>query len=157
MKRNRLINGLGGALMGLVLIGSAARADVYIPKEVAKQATPSLESAEDVIASMPVLSKIPKSFIIGDGFRFKLSGQELRIDHMGYNSKAPVSKRKCMVGLSIASPVAFFGSRMDIPLLFANSINSRWSANTPGDYILRFSKDASVESPTFGLSISAQF
>jgi hypothetical protein len=157
MKINRLINGVGGALMGLVLMGSAAQADVYIPRDVAKAATPSIQSADDVIAKMPLFSRIPKSFIVGVGFRFKLSGQELRIDHMGLNSRAPISKRTCMVGFSFSSPVAFFGSRMEIPLLFAEHIQSHWSANTPGDYVVRFSKDATVQTPTFGLAVSAQF
>jgi hypothetical protein len=157
MKTNQLIGCVGGALLGLVLIGSGACADVYIPKDSKAKATPSLKSAEDAISSLPIISKIPKSFIVGDGFRFKLSGQELRIDHMGLNSKAPVSKRTCLIGFSFASPVAFFGSRIELPLFFSEHLKSGWAANTPGDYIVRLSKDASVEAPTFGLTASARF
>ena len=52
------------------------------------------------------MGKIPHSFLVGDGFKFKLSGKELRIDHMADHSRAPVSHRNCMLSLNVASPVA---------------------------------------------------
>jgi len=145
-------------LAGLTALGSSAYADIYVPKGSTQSRVPTVQSADDVIASIPVLSKIPRSFIVGDGFRFKLSGMELRIDHMGTNSKSAGAKRNCMIGFSYATPVAFFGSRIDIPFFHAENLKAdNWGMNTPGDYVLRFSKDASVQHPTLGLMATARF
>lgn len=152
------LSGRGKALLvlaGLALCGSSVRADVYLPKG---RSLPSIQSAEDAVTSIPAISKIPRSFLVGDGFRFKLTLQELRIDHMGSNSKAPASKRVCMIGFSYAAPVAFFGSQVELPLFHADSLKmNRWGMNTLGDYVVHLSKDSIVAHPTLGLQLSARF
>src|SRR5207237_986119 len=130
MKMNRWCLRIALTLAGVSCLGLSARADVYTAGK--SHGVPTIKSAEDAEASIPVLQKIPRSFLIGDGFRFKLTGLELRIDHMGSHSSAPANKRSCMIGLSYASPVAFFGSRIDIPLFHSDSLKSAWGANTPG-------------------------
>jgi hypothetical protein len=146
------------AFLGMVVLSPSARADVYMGSKGQRAQMPTIKSAEDAVEKLPVFSKIPKSFIIGDGLHFKLSGQELQIDHMGTRSRAPYSKRTCMVGISYAAPVAFFGTRVDLPLMHAQSFRmSDWGMNTLGDYVARFSKDAAVQHPTIGLSIRARF
>ena len=145
-------------LAGVGYLCSSAGADVYLPKGNAPSGVPTIKSSEDAVASIPILSRIPRSFIIGDGFRFKLSGLELRIDHMGTHSNAPANKRNCLIGFSYATPVSFFGSRIELPLFHAENLKlSDWGFNTPGDYVVHLSKDASVENPTLGLSATVRF
>jgi hypothetical protein len=134
-----------------------AQADVYTPKNAGHRALPPVQSAEDAVSQIPILAKIPHSFIVGDGFRFKLSGKELRIDHMADHSRAPVARRNCLISLNIASPVAFFGTSMELPIFNTESLISGWSNSSLGDYVMHFSKDATVNSPTFGLKVSARF
>jgi hypothetical protein len=141
---------------GLVCVCPTAQADVYTGRAESRQIAP-IRSAEDVVAELPVIARIPRSFVIGDGFKIKLTQSDLRIDHMATNSRAPVSRRQCMLSFHVASPVAFFGSQMELPILNATSLKSRWNMSSLGDYVLMFSKDAPVESPTFGLRLSARF
>jgi len=154
----KLTRWMGWGVGLAVLVGAclSARADVYLPKDLAHSATHPIQSAEDAVASVPGLSKIPRSFLIGDGFKFKLSGQELRIDHMATHSRAPVSHRNCMISMDLASPVAFFGSSMEIPLFNGPNLSS-WGVSSLGDYVLHFAKDTAVAHPTAGLKISARF
>jgi hypothetical protein len=113
---------------------------------------------EDVLDLIPFLGDIPRTFLIGDGFNMKLSGTSLRIDHMGYRSKATVKNRDCMIGFSYMTPVAgFFTSRVDVPIFYsANLAMNEWAANSLGDYVAYFSKGAS-ENSSFRLAISAKF
>jgi hypothetical protein len=143
---------------GLVVGNTSARADVYLPHGNSQSSVPTIKSADDAVAQVPILKKIPTSFLFGDGFRFKLTGMELRIDHMGTHSAAPVSKRDCMIGLSYEAPVAFFGTRMELPILHAENLKvSDWGFNTPGDYVMHFSKDAAVAHPVISLSATLRF
>jgi len=148
--------GWGMGVTVLAGVGSLAHADVYIPKGRAQSQIAPIKSAEDAVSTVPGLSRIPRSFLIGDGFKFKLSGKELRIDHMATHSNAPISHRNCMISLNVDSPVAFFGSSMEIPLFNAQNLSS-WGVSSLGDYVLHFAKDASVEHPTVGLKVSARF
>ena len=75
----------------------------------------------------------------------KLSGTELVISHRGYDSPVSAPQRNCRIALSWSSPVAFFGSRVDIPFF-----------QPLGDYVIHLSKDA-VQTPTIGLTVSAHF
>jgi hypothetical protein len=137
--------------------GGILHADVYLGKAKYENTTP-IKSAEDAVSAIPFLKKLPTSFFIGDGFKFKLNGDALRIDHMGTRSAAPAHKRNCLISLSYTTPVAFFGSRVEMPLFFSETPRpSRWAANTFGDYVVHLSKDAAVEHPILGLSISAKF
>lgn len=144
-------------LAGLVCVCLPVRADVYTSGNIggSGNAVPPMKTTDDVVASVPVLSKIPHSFIFGDGYKFKLSGKELQIDHVGDHG-TPVSQRTCMISLNYASPVAFFGSSVELPLLHITS-NSNWDTSTLGDYVAHFSKDASVDHPTIGLKLTARF
>src|SRR6185295_12032806 len=105
MKTMRWI-GWGIVMSVLTGFSAAVRADVYIPKGGSTGSIQPIKSAEDAVSTVPGLNKIPRSFLIGDGFKFKLSGTELRIDHMATHSRAPMSHRACMISLNMASPVA---------------------------------------------------
>jgi hypothetical protein len=143
-----------GMLAGWVGI---SHADVYLGTAKYEKTAP-IKSAEDAVSSIPLLKKIPTSFFIGDGFKLKLNGQALRIDHMGTRSVSPAHKRNCLISLSYTTPVAFFGSQIELPLFFSETpVHSKWSANTPGDYVVHLSKDADVDHPILGLQISAKF
>ena len=113
---------------------------------------------EDLISLIPFLGEIPRSFLLGDGYQMKLSGTELRIDHMGLHSRAPQKKRDCMIGISYIRPVAgFFTSRIDLPLLFSPTPDvDQWSMNSLGDYVAYFSKGAEGGN-ILRLAISARF
>jgi len=120
--------------------------------------TSKYQRPEDLLDMIPFLGEIPRTFLVGDGFDIKISGTQLRIDHMGRNSKATAKRRDCMIGLSYVTPVAgFFTSRVDIPLFYSPTPEiEQWSMNHLGDYVAYFSKGAS-ESKSFRLAISAKF
>jgi hypothetical protein len=150
--------GAGMIVMAVLLCASqATRADVYTPSAHGRTEIPTIKSADDAVSSVPVLSRLTRSFLVGDGFKFKLSGTELRVDHMATDSSAPVSQRNCMISLNFNSPVAFFGSSVELPLLHASNVGSNWGTSSFGDYVAHFSKDASVEHPTIGLKVTARF
>jgi hypothetical protein len=143
-------------LAGLVCFCRPAHADVYTSGNLGSgNAVPTMKTTDDVVSSVPVLSRIPHSFIFGDGYQFKLSGRELLINHMGDHG-TPVSQRNCMISLNYASPVAFFGSSVELPLLHLGN-NSTWDTSTLGDYVAHFSKDAAYDHPVIGLKITARF
>src|SRR3954462_14451787 len=122
------------ALAGVAALGSRASADVYMPNGRSHSSVQVIKSADDAVASIPFLSKLSRSFLIGDGFKVKMTGMELRIDHMGTHSTSGGSRRNCMVGFSYATPVAFFGSRIDVPLFHSETLQwADWGMNTPGD------------------------
>ncbi|OGR89364.1 MAG: hypothetical protein A2992_08160 [Elusimicrobia bacterium RIFCSPLOWO2_01_FULL_59_12] len=147
-----------GVLAGLVLVSPSSNAGVYLGEGNGKDRVPTIKSAEDAISSIPILKKIPTSFIVGDGFRFKLTGMSLRIDHMGTKSRAPAHKRNCLVSFSYSTPVSFFGSRIEVPVFHSESLAlSKWGVNTLGDYVVHLSKDASADRPVMGLMVSARF
>ena len=96
--------------------------------------------------------------MFGDGYKVKLGTKELRIDHLGSNSRDPVSRRTCMLGVSYTRPVAgFFTSRVDVPLMHAPDLRlSDWAPSSVGDYVAYFSKGADVV-PSVQLVLSAKF
>jgi hypothetical protein len=153
LKRLSVLTGLSV----LMAFSGTANADIYTGRTKATRVVPSVQSAEEVVSSIPGIAKIPRSFVIGDGFKLKLTEKYLRIDHMGTNSRAPVTRRHCLLSFHFASPVAFFGSTVDLPIMNANHLRSRWGMSSLGDYVLQFSKDAPVESPTVGLRLTARF
>ena len=124
-----------------------------INSQVTKYKTP-----QDAIDVLPILSSIPRSFFFGDGYRMKFNGQELQIDHMGYRSTDPANKRTCLISLSMLSPVAFFGSRIDFPIFHSATLYPPdWQTGSLGDYVLHFSKTAAVDHPTVQLTVTARF
>jgi len=146
--------GVVGLLAGVCM---TSQADVYIPKDLNKSVTQPVQSAEDAVSRVPGLRKMAHGFFIGDGFKMKLSGTELRIDHMATQSRAPMARRTCMVSLNMSSPVAFFGSSMELPLATSPKLGNGWAMTSLGDYVLHFSKDAPVASPTLGFKLTARF
>jgi len=120
--------------------------------------TPSqYQRPEDLLDRVPFLSEIPRSFLIGDGYKMKISGHELQIDHMASDSHVPASRRNCSLGLSYTTPVAFFTSRVDIPFFSADTLAwDSWTRNSVGDYVVYFSKTP-VDAASVRLVLSAKF
>lgn len=112
---------------------------------------------EDLLDKIPFLANIPRSFLIGDGYTMKLSGQELRIDHMGRRSRSKGENRTCMVGVSYITPVAFFTTRVDVPLFHSPTLAmADWQRSAMGDYVVYMSR-LPVTKAQLTLSISAKF
>jgi hypothetical protein len=112
---------------------------------------------EDLLDKIPFLGEIPRTFLMGDGYTMKLSGMSLRIDHMGRNSRTKGEKRTCMVGVSYVTPVAFFTTRVDIPLFSSPTLAlADWQANSLGDYVVYMSR-LPVNHAALTLAVSARF
>ena len=112
---------------------------------------------EDVLDKIPFFGNIPRTFLMGDGYTMKLSLDHLRIDHMGRHSHSKGVKRTCMVGLSYTPPVAFFTTRIDLPIFNSPTMAlSDWHASSPGDYVVYMSR-LPADHATLMLSLSARF
>lgn len=143
-----------GICMGMALGHlTPARAEDF----AIKLSSSPYQRPEDLLDRVPLLSAIPRTFIFGDGYQMKLSGRELRIDHMAEDSRAPASHRNCSFGLSYTTPTAFFTSRVDIPFFSADTLAwDSWTRNSFGDYVVYFSKTP-VDTATLRLVLSAKF
>jgi len=118
---------------------------------------PKYNTPEDLIEKIPFLGDIPRSFLMGDGYTMKLSGTQLRIDHMGNHSDSKGEKRACMVGVSYITPVAFFTTRIDIPIFHSPTLAmSDWSRSSMGDYVVYMSR-LPVDHSALTLSLTARF
>ena len=112
---------------------------------------------DDMIDMIPFLGNIPRAFLFGDGYTMKLSAEQLRIDHMGQRSNSKGVQRTCMVGLSYITPVAFFTTRVDLPIFHSPTLAmSDWSRDSLGDYVVYLSRLPATHS-SLTLSISARF
>ena len=115
------------------------------------------KTPEDVLDTVPFLGDIPRSFLWGDGYTMKLSAEQLRVDHMGNHSRTKGKNRTCMIGVSYTTPVAFFTTRIDLPLFSSpNLALSDWQANSLGDYVLYMSR-LPVDHAALMLSLTARF
>ncbi len=115
------------------------------------------KTPEDLIDKIPFLGDIPRTFLMGDGYTMKLSGTQLRIDHMAEDSHSKGEKRTCMVGLSYITPVAFFSTRIDIPIFNSPTLAfSDWSRSSLGDYVMYMSRTP-VSHPALTLALTARF
>jgi hypothetical protein len=124
--------------------------------QVQAQAT-KYNTPEDLIDKIPFLGEIPRSFLWGDGYTMKLSGTQLRIDHMGNHSNSKGNQRTCMVGLSYTTPVAFFTTRVDIPIFHSPTLAlSDWSRDSFGDYVVYMSR-LPADHASLTLSLTARF
>jgi len=143
-----------GVCMGMALgHGTPVQADDY---NVKVPASP-YQRPEDLLDRVPFLSAIPRTFLFGDGYQMKLSGRELRIDHMAEDSHVQASHRNCSFGLSYTTPTAFFTSRVDIPFFSADTLAwDSWTRNSIGDYVVYLSKTP-VDTATLRLVLSAKF
>jgi len=115
------------------------------------------KTPDDVLDKIPFLGEIPRTFLMGDGYTMKLSVDQLRVDHMGSHSHTKGVKRTCMVGISYTTPVAFFTTRVDLPLLSSPTLAlSDWQTNSLGDYVVYMSR-LPVDHAALMLSFSARF
>lgn len=112
---------------------------------------------EDLLEKIPFLGNIPHTFLLGDGYTMKLSADKLRIDHMGRASRSKGEKRNCMIGLSYTTPVAFFTTRIDLPLFHSPTLTMKdWERSAAGDYVVYMSR-LPAQKATLTLSITAKF
>ena len=115
------------------------------------------QKPEDLLDKIPFLGEIPRTFLMGDGYTMKLSVNQLRIDHMGRNSRSKGEKRSCMVGLSYTTPVAFFTTRVDVPIFHSPTLAwADWSRSSVGDYVVYMSR-LPADHASLTLSLSARF
>ena len=115
------------------------------------------KTPEDVLDKIPFLGEIPRTFLFGDGYTMKLSSDQLRVDHMGRYSTSKGVNRTCMFGLSYTTPVAFFTTRVDVPLFSSPTLAlDDWHANSLGDYVVYMSR-LPADHATLMLSLSARF
>jgi hypothetical protein len=129
----------------------------YAAQVAAQTQDTQYKTPEDLLNKVPFLGDIPRTYSLGDSYTMKLSGMELRVDHMGYHSHASSKSRTCMVGVSYTTPVAFFTTRVDMPLFTSPTMAmSDWKASTPGDYVVYMSR-LPVDHATLMLSLSARF
>lgn len=152
-------NGGWGLVLGLLACAGIAHADPSLNyANQVKQQESSVRSPEDLLDRIPFLGQIPRDFIMGDGFQMRLSGRELRIDHMAYRSHSPAKSRTCMLGFSYMTPVAgFFTSRIDLPIAHADTLALQdWSRSSLGDYVVFLSRQA-VDHPSIKLLLTAKF
>jgi len=115
------------------------------------------KTPDDVLDRIPFLGDIPRTFLMGDGYTMKLNVDELRLDHMGPHSQSKGVNRTCMFGVSYTTPVAFFTTRIDLPLFSSPSLSfSDWQPNTLGDYVVYMSR-LPVDHATLMLLMTARF
>ncbi len=132
--------------------GEAINYTTQLKAQDSKYKTP-----EDMIEKIPFLGEIPRSFLMGDGYTMKLSGMQLRIDHMGNHSHSKGEQRNCMVGVSYITPVAFFTTRVDVPIFHSPTLAlSDWQVSSLGDYVVYMSR-LPVDHAALTLSVSARF
>jgi len=112
---------------------------------------------EDVLDKIPLLGQIPRSFLFGDGYTMKLTADQMRIDHMGRDSRSHGAQRTCMLGVSYTTPVAFFTTRIDVPIFHSPTLAfSDWSRDSLGDYVVYMSRLPAAHS-SLTLTLSARF
>lgn len=142
---------------GLGFLNAPAQADLREMPAHSNAAAVQSRNLEDVIADVPLIGKIPHSYMFGGEYRFDLTGKELRIDHMGPTSQSSIRQRACMICLTWATPVAFFGSEIELPLFHAEMLQSNgWRRSSLGDYVVHLSKDG-TDIPWVGLKATLHF
>ena len=142
---------------GWFMAVSHARGEVTNYSTQVKSQDSQYKTPEDVLDKVPFLGEIPRTFLMGDGYTMKLSVDQLRVDHMGRNSHSKGEKRTCMFGLSYTTPVAFFTTRIDLPIFSSPTLAmTDWQANSLGDYVVYMSRQP-VDHATLMLSLSARF
>jgi len=123
----------------------------------AKAGETKYRSPEDMIDMVPFLSSIPRTFLFGDGYKVKLSADQMRIDHMGQDSRSNGAQRTCMLGVSYTAPVAFFTTRIDLPIFHSPTLAfSDWSPSSLGDYVVYMSRLPATRS-SLTLMLTARF
>ena len=142
---------------GWFLAISRARGENLNYAAQAKPQASQYQTPEDVLDKVPFLGEIPRTFLWGDGYTMKLSVDQLRIDHMGSHSTSKGTKRTYMIGVSYTTPVAFFTTRVDLPIFSSPTLDlSNWQVNSLGDYVLYMSR-LPVDHAALMLSLTARF
>jgi hypothetical protein len=135
-------------------------AHAYTPdlNKAAEEPASHYKSPEDLIELVPVLNRLPRTFIWSGGYVMKLSGQTLRIAHRLTRANKPVKRGDCTMGFSYVTPVAgFLTSKIDFPLFYSDTPDfSSLSFNRMGDYVTSFSRGAS-DSRSLRFVVSAKF
>lgn len=155
---DRISIGSGIVLLGLMtLYQSASASALNYTAEIKSQET-RYRTPEDLLSMVPLLGDIPRTFLIGDGYKMDLSIDEMRIDHMATNSRSPMKHRICNVSLSYALPVAgFFSSSFDFLLFNGDTFKpSDLSMSTLGDYVIHLSRQP-LDGSTLKLVANARF
>ncbi len=142
---------------GWFLAVAHAKGDTINYATQAKSQDSQYKTPDDVLDKIPFLGEIPRTFLMGDGYTMKLSIDQLRVDHMGNHSHTKGVNRTCMVGVSYTTPVAFFTTRVDLPIFSSPTLAlSDWQANSLGDYVVYMSR-LPVDHATLMLSLTARF
>ena len=157
IKRRRLATwGYVIAAGWFLAISRAHGQTVNYAAQVKSQQT-QYRTPEDVLDKIPFLGEIPRTFLMGDGYTMKLSVDQLRVDHMGRNSRTKGAKRTCMLGVSYTTPVAFFTTRIDLPLFSSPTLAlSDWQRNSLGDYVVYMSR-LPIDHATLMFQLTARF
>jgi hypothetical protein len=158
MTRRKLITWGYIIAAGWFLSIAHARGEIIHYGDAAKAQETKYKTPEDVFDAIPIIGELPRTFLFGDGYKVKLSGQELRIDHMGLASNSQGSQRTCMIGVTYLTPVAgFFTTRVDLPLFHSPTLAwSDWSSNRLGDYVMYMSR-LPESHPSLSLTFTARF
>jgi hypothetical protein len=142
---------------GWFLAVAHARGDVANYATQVKSQDSQYKTPEDVLDKIPFLGEIPRTFLMGDGYSMKLTVDQMRIDHMGNHSHTKGVNRTCMLGVSYTTPVAFFTTRIDLPIFSSPTLAlSDWQTNSLGDYVVYMSR-LPVDHATLMLSLTARF
>jgi hypothetical protein len=130
----RTIQTLFFSVMILPATNSTARA-----QETLQVAQPSVFNSVYHYSPMAIISR---RFLTDGVYRFKLTTQELRIDHAARSGDEVRKPRACYWGLRYTQPVGsnLFSSRFDIPLVSSNEIGRSWAPAAVGDYSIFLSQ-----------------
>jgi hypothetical protein len=155
--RRRLITWGYVIAAGWFLAITHARGSTIDYASAAKADETKYRTPEDMIDMVPFLSSIPRTFLFGDGYKVKLTADQMRIDHMGQDSRSNGSQRTCMLGVSYTAPVAFFTTRIDMPIFHSPTLAlSDWSRDSLGDYVVYMSRLPAAHT-ALTLTLSARF
>ena len=97
--------------------------------------------ADNSLSGIPIVGFVTQRFMFTGQYQFKLTRQEMRIDHMAAQSSCPMSKRTCHLSLAYTTPIlGQTGSGLfELPILGAERVTSQWTPASFGDYIAHFS------------------
>lgn len=100
------------------------------------------QQANNSLSGIPVVGFVTQRFMFSGHYQFKLTRQEMRIDHIADQNGLPMPKRTCHIGLGYATPImGQTGSGLfELPIIGSEQVTSQWTAASFGDYIAHFSQ-----------------
>ena len=112
---------------------------------------------EDIIAIVPVLNKVSKTFQFSD-YTMKLAKDHLQIDHHSHQSHEKGAPITCTLGLSYTATVSnVFSSQINVPLFDSPSLAlSDWSRSPLTNYNVLMSRPLATQ-PGPMLVLNARF